>query len=125
MVNDEDKKKLIEELAKTPIVGIACKNAGISRASFYRWKEEDPWFNEQVVSALRIGRGPVNDRAESVFIKEINRGNISAARWWLDKHHEDYRKMSATEKETSRPSLVNYLKDMISRREQEPREPPP
>jgi hypothetical protein len=117
MVSDDEKKRLIEELTKTPIVGVACKNVGISRASFYRWKDEDPWFVEQVALALRIGRGPVNDRAESVAIKQINQSNFAAAKWWLTIHHEDYKKLTREEKEQKRPGLVNYLKDLIARRE--------
>ena len=48
-----DKERMLEELNKTSgIVSSACKAAGISRMTFYRWYNEDPDFKEKVDDIL-------------------------------------------------------------------------
>jgi transcriptional regulator of acetoin/glycerol metabolism len=36
-----EKNALIEALKEMPIVQIACKKAGVGRATYYRWLQED------------------------------------------------------------------------------------
>jgi hypothetical protein len=117
MWNKNEKLRLIEELKQTPIIGIACKKAGISRASYHRWRDEDPWFREQSTSALREGRGPINDRAESVIIKNVNRENISVTKWWLGLFHDDYKKMTPREENDQRPTLMGHVQELVKARE--------
>lgn len=77
------KAKLIIELEKAPIVQIACTRSGVARSTYYRWRKEDLEFRERVETAMRQGRARVSDMAESVLIKLIKEGNLTAVIFWL------------------------------------------
>ncbi len=85
-----EQTKLLDLLSETPIISLACKKAGISRATYYRWFKDNKHFREQADKVLSLGRKHINDMAESVLIKEINRGNMVAVRFWLQNNHEAY-----------------------------------
>lgn len=89
--NDQTKGLLLEQLKKTPIVQIACEKLGIARATFYRWKVEDPIFTKAVDDALLEGKFLVNDLAESQLIGAIKDRNLTAITYWLRHHHQDYK----------------------------------
>ncbi|MFA6896854.1 MAG: hypothetical protein WCQ96_01055 [Patescibacteria group bacterium] len=89
--NDQNKKLLLEQLSKTPIIQIACEKLGIARPTFYRWKAQDKEFGRQVDEAIRGGRLLVNDLAESQLISAVKDRNIQAVMYWLKHHHVDYR----------------------------------
>ena len=96
---EENKGLLLEQLRKVPIVHIACQKVGISRASFYRWRAEDPEFAEEADKAVREGVQIVNDMAESQLIAAIKNENISAIRFWLQNRHAVYRnRLEVTER---------------------------
>ena len=40
----KEKEALIKSLSEMPIIEIACKRAGVGRASYYRWLKEDSEF---------------------------------------------------------------------------------
>lgn len=84
-----DKSKLLQVLSETPLVSLACKKSGLSRATFYRWMKDDKSFRDSVNNILEIGRKNINDLAESSLIKEIQKGNMNAIRLWLQ--HNDSR----------------------------------
>ena len=84
-----DKSKLLQVLGETPLVSLACKKSGLSRATFYRWMKDDKSFRDSVTDLLEIGRKNINDLAESSLIKEIQKGNMNAIRLWLQ--HNDSR----------------------------------
>lgn len=84
-----DKSKLLQVLSETPLVSLACKKSGLSRATFYRWMKDDKSFRDGVNDILEIGRKNINDLAESSLIKEIQKGNMNAIRLWLQ--HNDPR----------------------------------
>ncbi|OFX81532.1 MAG: hypothetical protein A2X20_06190 [Bacteroidetes bacterium GWE2_40_15] len=88
---DQSKNQLLEQLSKTSIVQIACEKTGISRASFYRWKEEDVDFAKKADEAILTGRLLINDLAESQLIHAVKDRNMNAIMYWLRHHHEDYR----------------------------------
>lgn len=81
---------LLKELAKTPIVGTACQRVGISRATFYRWREESRDFEDQVDFALAKGQDLINDLAESKLLQQIQDGSAWAITIWLKRHHYRY-----------------------------------
>lgn len=87
-----DKQKLLflEQLQKTPIIQVVCERLSIARTTLYRWRREDPAFEEQVQSALEEGTGLINDLAESKLIKRISEEDMSAIRLWLQTHHARY-----------------------------------
>lgn len=84
------RKLLIEELKKTPVISVACKKAGVSRQSFYRWTGSDREFLMDMVYAMRNGIRYFNDIAESQLLIMIQEKNFSAVRYWLDRRHPLY-----------------------------------
>ena len=86
----KDKAKLIEQLAKTPIVQIACERSGIPRATYYRWMKSDKKFARGCVNAIRQSSDLVNDMAESQLISAIKDKNLSAIIYWLKHKHPAY-----------------------------------
>lgn len=85
------KANIITELAKTPIVEVVCKRAGISRATFYRWRKDDKQFAEFTDEALVDGTKIINDMAESQLISAIREKNLTAIIFWLKNHHATYK----------------------------------
>ena len=86
----EDKKAVLEQLAKLPIVQVACQKAGICRATYYRWRIEDKQFIEDADEAIEEGVQMINDLSESQLIAAIKNQNFSAVRFWLQNRHRAY-----------------------------------
>ena len=55
-----------------------CEKSGISRATYYRWKKDDPDFREKAEEALMDGESLINDMAESQLISAIRDQNMTA-----------------------------------------------
>ncbi len=91
MKTPSQKKLLIEQIKKTPIVQIACEKVGISRATYYRWKKADKKFREKAEEALLDGCALINDMAESQLISGIKDKNMTAIIFWLKHRHKNYR----------------------------------
>ncbi len=47
-----EKRILVEQLEKTPVVQIACEKTGVGRSTYYRWLKEDPEFSKDSAAAL-------------------------------------------------------------------------
>ena len=108
-----DKKAIIEQLKKTPIIQVTCEKLGISRATFYRWKKNDEKFAEEVDFALQEGSQLINDMAESQLITAIKNGNLTGIIFWLKNHHKNYSpKLEVTTKNTEVP-LKDEQKEII------------
>lgn len=84
------KSKVLEQLTLSPIVEAACRKAGLPRATFYRWCEDDDIFAENVVLAKAQGRDRVNDMAESQIMKGIQSGEFRYVKFWLDHNSSRY-----------------------------------
>jgi hypothetical protein len=85
----KDKEAVIENLKRMPIIEIACNKSGVSRATYYRWKEQDLAFSQAVDKAQEEGEALIRDVAVSKIIKGINDDNLTAAMYWLN--HRDPR----------------------------------
>lgn len=85
-----NKEKLVEVLQKTPVTQLACARAGVSRATFFRWRNEDEKFAERVNKAMSDGKGLISDIAISQLIHSIQEKNLGAIKYWLSSHHQDY-----------------------------------
>jgi len=85
-----DKEQLLEKLKSMPVIQIACRQAGISRATFYRWKTSDKDFAQKADKALFEGVSFVNDMAESQIISGIKDRNLTASIFWLKNRHKAY-----------------------------------
>lgn len=88
---EEQKKLLIEQFKKTPVVQVACEKVGVARSTYYRWKKEDSEFFEEAEEALIEGSQLINDMAESQLISAIRDKNLTAIIFWLKNHHNNYR----------------------------------
>lgn len=86
----QDKAKILKKLHKTPIVEAACRQTGLPRATYYRWRQEDEAFAEACDEAIAHGRDTINDMAESQLISAIKEGKLSAITYWLKHHHPTY-----------------------------------
>lgn len=88
---ERNKAKVVEILEKSPVIQIACDRANISRATFFRWKSEDTEFANKVDEALSDGKGFISDMAIAQLIRAVKEGNPTMIKFWLTKHHIDYR----------------------------------
>ena len=84
------KDAVIKQLARTPIVQVACERASISRATFYRWRTEDEKFRKATDEAIAEGETFINDMSESQLISLIKEKNWAAISFWLRHHHPKY-----------------------------------
>ncbi len=85
-----EKKALLEKLLKTPIVEVACKQVGVPRSTYYRWRKDDEAFADACDVALEESTGRINDLAESQLISAIKEQNMTATVFWLKHHHSNY-----------------------------------
>ncbi len=90
MKNAKDKKLLLEQLRKIPIIQIACEKINVGRTTFYRWQTEDPDFSQEVDKALSAGNEIINDLSESQLINLIREKKLPAIALWLKTHHPRY-----------------------------------
>ncbi len=90
MKQDKLKNSLIEQLKEMPIVQFACKKAGISRATYYRWRNKAPEFAKAADAAIAEGEALVTDLSESQLISLIRDRNFQALQLWLRHHHPKY-----------------------------------
>lgn len=85
-----DKERILEELKKRPIVQIACEKTGVGRATYYRWRKDNPSFAAKADKAIQEGNLLVNDMAESQLMSAIRDKNLTAIIFWLKNHHPNY-----------------------------------
>lgn len=92
MAHNKSRKqaKLLNELESTPIMSIACKKAGIGRATVYRWMEDDEDFANAARLAMERGIDLINDLAESQLIRGVNDDKQSYVFLWLRHNHPRY-----------------------------------
>lgn len=88
--NMKNKLLVIEQLKTNPIIQIVCQKTGVSRATFYRWREQDKKFKESADKALKEGISFINDLAESQLLSSIKDKNMTAIIFWLKSHHSAY-----------------------------------
>jgi hypothetical protein len=94
--------QFLEELAKVPIVQVACEKTGLSCNSIYRWRKEDKTFEKKMDEALASGVAFVNDMSESQLLTLIKEKSYSAISFWLRHRNDNYKdKLEVTTKEDS------------------------
>jgi hypothetical protein len=86
----KDEEKVLSELEKMPIVAVACKKAGIGRATFYRWCLESKKYSKLAKDAMAKGVSLINDLAESKLVNGIEDGDFNNIKYWLNNRHPDY-----------------------------------
>lgn len=90
MITLKQKEDFIEELTKTPVIQVVCQKLHLSRASYYRWRQEDADFALRADEALRKGTDLVNDMAEWQLMTLIKEKNLGALTFWLKHRHTKF-----------------------------------
>lgn len=91
MKKNKVQDQFLEELAKIPIVQVACEKTGLSRNSIYRWRKEDKSFEKKMDEALKSGVAFVNDMSESQLLTLIKEKSYSAISFWLRHRNDNYK----------------------------------
>lgn len=100
MKKHNSSKLFLEEIAKVPIVQVACEKIGLSRNTVYRWRKEDPEFAFKMDTAMADGVEYINDVAESQLLSMVKEKNFPALSFWLRHRHSTYKaKLEVTTKE--------------------------
>jgi hypothetical protein len=86
----EQREKLIEALKESGNVSFACKRAGISRDTYYRWRGMSEQFSDETDAAILSGKEFVNDLAHTQLIRHIQSGDMGAIKFQLANCHDDY-----------------------------------
>ena len=92
MKDQQEKQVFLDSLKEFPVVKIAAKKSGISRAQIYRWIKENKDFKVQFKEAMKEGVKNINDECENNLITMITQSELGAMKFWLQHHHEDYSK---------------------------------
>jgi len=88
---DAEKTKFLDALRKTPIIQLASQQAGLpSRATYYRWRKDDPDFAKACDEAIGEGVELISDLAETKLVSAIKDGDFNAIRFWLKNRDPDY-----------------------------------
>jgi len=90
MKSNKDKQLLVEQLKTTPIIQVACQKIGVSRATYYRWRQQSKSFQVKIDQAIKEGVSLVSDLAESQLISAIKDGNMTALIFWLKNRNPNY-----------------------------------
>lgn len=93
------KQLLLEQLVKMPILEAVCKKVEVSRATVYRWRDEDPEFAKAYDKAMEAGTDVLDDVAESKLLELINRADSGAVFFYLKYRHHRYSAVVAERKE--------------------------
>jgi predicted DNA-binding transcriptional regulator AlpA len=117
MKKNKFQDQFLVELAKIPIVQVACEKTDLSRNTVYRWRKEDVSFAKKMDQALSDGVALVNDMSESQLLTLIKEKNFPAVRFWLNKRHPAYKdKIEVTTKEDIEaltPSQAKIVKQAL------------
>lgn len=109
--------QFLEELAKVPIIQVACEKCSLSRNSVYRWRKEDKVFAKRMDEALANGVAFVNDMSESQLLSLIKDKSYSAISFWLRHRNDNYKdKIEITTKEDNEalsPSQAKVVKHAL------------
>jgi hypothetical protein len=84
---EKQKKAMVVQLRKTPIVQLACERTDVGRSTYYKWRVNDSTFARAADRALEAGRFFINDLAKSKLLQLIKDGNLTAIIFWL-KHND-------------------------------------
>lgn len=107
MRKDGDKSILLRELGQNHVVSMACKKAGISRATYYRWYESNADFRKEVDRARRIGRKNICDALEAKLISNASSGNHKSIAYFLSHNSKRYMPKQIRELYPKHPTHIN------------------
>lgn len=86
----KEKNLLLEKFRKMPILQVALDKTGVSRTTYYRWRQEDFEFKKTADEAIGEGESYITELSESKLLSLINREHFPAVHLWLRTHHPKY-----------------------------------
>ena len=107
----KNKKSLLDTLKEMPIIEVAVKRVGISRDTYYRWRQDDKEFFQQSQDAISQGIEFINDMSESQLITLIKEKKMPAIALWLKHNNLRYMKNGRNEKEDPGPNTIILTND--------------
>lgn len=121
MTGERDKAKLqkelfLKKLEEMPVIFVACNKANVPRANIYRWKDEDPEFKAKIDEAQIKGDDNMRDLAEYQMFTKIKEGNLSAAKYYLDRKHPAYAKKPPTAQATEKSNIFQIAISTVKNR---------
>ena len=117
MKKNKFQDQFLVELAKIPIVQVACEKTDLSRNTVYRWRKEDTSFAKKMDQALSDGVALVNDMSEIQLLALIKEKSYSAISFWLRHRNDNYKNtLEITTKEDHEeltPSQARIVKQAL------------
>lgn len=107
----KQKAAVLEMLETVPVVQIACKKSGISKATYYRWYRDDAEFAEVADAAKAEGTRTINELAQSKLIELISQGNLSASIFWLKCRNPEFVERRHVVNEVRRTPAVTKVEE--------------
>lgn len=111
----KQKELFISILQKTPIILAACNGSKVSRASVYRWMNDDLEFKSLVDETIKLGLEDQCDIIERELFKKSRDGHFASIKYFLSKNHPKYSESKKNEeKPETKPKkmlIVEYGKD--------------
>jgi hypothetical protein len=74
-------RKLEQALKEGFSVEMACNVSGISRSTYYSHLQMDMDFMDK----MELAQSWATERAKQVVVQAIDKGNLKAAQWWLER----------------------------------------
>jgi hypothetical protein len=109
--------KVLEHLRESGNVSFACKRAGLSRETYYRWIKDNEDFAVKAQQSITDGKSFVNDLAHTKLMQSINEGYFPAVKFQLINCHDDYHPKKTTSpyriEETTPPITIASIPAMI------------
>ena len=106
------RKNFLQQLRKLPIISSACAKIGLSRQTYYRWRNENPEFAQEVEDAISEGEDHTNDFVENKLLAKIEEGNMDGIKFYLGRRHKKYKDQKID------PFLVNITRKDTKKRDQ-------
>ena len=86
----KEKANLLENLKRMPIIQFAAEKSSVSRATYYRWRNESTEFKKAADMAIAEGEALITDMSETQLISLIRDKHFQALQLWLRHHHPKY-----------------------------------
>ena len=87
---EAEKRLLLEQLRRMPIIKVACEKINIGHSTYYRWRKEDEEFCIEADEAISSGEQLINDLSESQLVSLRKKKIFPAINLWLRQHHPKY-----------------------------------
>jgi hypothetical protein len=81
LINDDLVQKLEAAVRDGFSIDTACRLSGISRSTYYEHFRQDEDFSDK----MKLAQEWTTQRAKQVVAQAIDKGDLKAAQWWLER----------------------------------------